>query len=172
VGFSYLVFSTSVGEVLVAGNSVAVTHVRLGGNRISLIAEFLSEYPDASVMAESPYLMNASNEILQFINGSQKTMNVVIAPEGTEMQRKVWHELRQIAFGTTITYTELARRMDQPKAVRAVANACGANPISLIIPCHRVVRMGGDLGGYRWGIARKQLLLDLERARTSVALAA
>ena len=80
MGFSYLVFSTSVGEVLVAGNSVAVTHVRLGGNRISLIAEFLSEYPDASVMAESPYLMNASNEILQFINISKLAFRILQSP--------------------------------------------------------------------------------------------
>ncbi len=172
MGLSYLVFSSPVGEVLVAGTGVAVTHVRLGDQRVSLIADFLSDFPDASVMAESAYLMKACDAILQYIIGSKRSIELVIAPEGTELQRQVWQELRQIPFGTTLTYAELARRVGNPKAVRAVANACGANPMALIIPCHRVLRTGGDLGGYRWGIARKQLLLDLERARASVSIAA
>ena len=83
---------------------------------------------------------------------------------GTVFQRAVWTELRRIPRGQTRTYREIAERVGQPKAVRAVANACASNPAALAVPCHRVVRTDGSLGGYRWGVARKQAILNLEQS--------
>jgi AraC family transcriptional regulator of adaptative response/methylated-DNA-[protein]-cysteine methyltransferase len=81
---------------------------------------------------------------------------------GTAFQQRVWRALRAIPAGATVSYADIARRIDAPTSFRAVAQACGANPVALAIPCHRVVRGDGGLSGYRWGIARKQALLDRE----------
>ena len=83
---------------------------------------------------------------------------------GTAFQQKVWRALRKIPVGRTATYSDIARRIGAPKAVRAVAGACAANHIAVAIPCHRVIRTDGDLSGYRWGVDRKRALLDRERA--------
>lgn len=163
---SYLVFTSPIGEVLVAGTRLAVKVVSLGNNRVQLIADFLSEHPDARIFSGDGYLLTACDAIMNYIIGRTQTIDLAVSAEGTDLQRKVWQTLRTIPFGRTITYTELARLVGEPQAVRAVASACGANPVALVVPCHRVHRKGGDLGGYRWGIAKKQLLLDLERART------
>ena len=82
---------------------------------------------------------------------------------GTAFQQRVWQALREIPAGTRVSYTELARRVGQPNAVRAVASACAANTLAVAIPCHRVVRTDGSLSGYRWGVARKQALLEREQ---------
>ena len=86
---------------------------------------------------------------------------------GTAFQQRVWRELTRIPRGETITYAELAKRVGSPGAVRAVGSACGANPTALVVPCHRVLRSDGALGGFRWGLARKAKLLAAERAETA-----
>ena len=86
---------------------------------------------------------------------------------GTVFQQRVWQALSQIPLGQTMTYTEIATRIGAPRAVRAVASACAANPLAVAIPCHRVVRTDGNLAGYRWGLERKQALLDIEAAWVS-----
>ena len=95
--------------------------------------------------------------------------DLVLDPQGTAFQQAVWAALRTIPPGTRETYAALAARLGHPNAVRAVANACGANPVAVAIPCHRVVRADGSLGGYRWGIARKQALLEREAAAARAA---
>jgi AraC family transcriptional regulator of adaptative response/methylated-DNA-[protein]-cysteine methyltransferase len=85
--------------------------------------------------------------------------------QGTAFQRRVWKELQRIPRGETRTYREVARRIGRPRAIRAVGHACATNPVSVVIPCHRVVRTDGSLGGYRWGLERKARLLKRERAR-------
>jgi AraC family transcriptional regulator of adaptative response/methylated-DNA-[protein]-cysteine methyltransferase len=90
---------------------------------------------------------------------------VPLDPAGTEFQQRVWRALRAVPTGETVSYTQIARRIAAPKSFRAVAQACGANPIALAIPCHRVVRHDGGLSGYRWGVARKRALLAREAAR-------
>ncbi|MFC0704154.1 methylated-DNA--[protein]-cysteine S-methyltransferase [Marinobacter persicus] len=87
--------------------------------------------------------------------------------QGTSFQQEVWQAIREIPPGQTRTYTELARQLNKPKATRAVANACGANTIAVLIPCHRVVRSDGTPGGYRWGLARKKALLERETCPVS-----
>ena len=100
--------------------------------------------------------------IVAYLDGSSHTLDLPLDLQGgTELQRKVWEELMNIPYGTTITYSDLASRVKNPDAVRAVASACGKNPIPLIIPCHRVVSKDG-LGGFGWGLDKKQQLLELE----------
>lgn len=90
---------------------------------------------------------------------------VVIIMKGTDFQKKVWDALREIPWGTTLTYADIAEMVGKPKAVRAVGTACGKNSIAFLIPCHRVVTSDGKLGGYRWGIKRKQKMLEWEQVR-------
>lgn len=103
--------------------------------------------------------------ILNYLEGSTKELMLPLDIEGgTELQRRVWEELRTIPYGATVSYSDLALRVEHPDAVRAVASACGKNPIPLIIPCHRVVSKDGSLGGFAWGLDKKEALLGLESA--------
>ena len=104
-------------------------------------------------------------QLEQYFAGKRKTFDLELAPRGTPFQLAVWNELLQIEYGDTITYAELARRIGKPNAVRAVGAANGANPIPLIVPCHRVIGSNGTLTGYGGGIERKQWLLALEGRR-------
>ena len=109
-----------------------------------------------------PLMEEAIGEISEYLNGARKVFTVPVAPEGTEFQQDVWDALFDIPYGSTATYGEIAEAVGHPGAARAVGAACGANPIPLIIPCHRVVSSSG-LGGYAGGLAMKKKLLDLER---------
>lgn len=113
--------------------------------------------------ANDEIIAQAIEEITEYLEGKRKEFSVNIRVEGTEFRIKVWEELRRIPYGKTITYAELARRIGRPKAYRAVANACGANPLPIIIPCHRVVASGGKPGGYTGGLDIKQTLLEIEK---------
>lgn len=108
-------------------------------------------------------LTQSLKEITEYIEGKRTGFSVNIKPKGTDFQMKVWSELRRIPYGETITYATLAHRIGRPKAFRAVANACGANPLPIIIPCHRVVASGGNPGGYTGGLDIKQTLLGIEK---------
>lgn len=117
--------------------------------------------PDDSFGSENEWeiLNMAIAQINEYLEGNRKVFTIPVRMEGTEFRLKVWQELQKIPFGTTITYGELANRIGNPKAFRAVANACGANPFPIIIPCHRVVASGGHLGGYNGGTDIKISLL-------------
>lgn len=106
-----------------------------------------------------------ATELREYFSGKRKTFTIELAPQGTPFQMSVWEELLKIPYGNTTTYSELARRIDKPHAVRAVGAANGANPIPIIIPCHRVIGANGTLTGYGGGIERKQWLLALEGQR-------
>ena len=95
--------------------------------------------------------------------GEKPSVDLPLDVQGTAFQRRVWAELQRIPFGRTRTYAEVARAIGQPAAVRAVAGACGANPVALVVPCHRVVASNGTLGGYHWGVERKARLHAMER---------
>lgn len=103
-------------------------------------------------------------EILNFIDGNQSHIDLPLDIRGTTFQKQVWEALQKITYGETCTYKDIANQINKPKSVRAVANACGANPTALIVPCHRVVKNDGSLGGYRWGIERKRKLLNSEKS--------
>jgi AraC family transcriptional regulator of adaptative response/methylated-DNA-[protein]-cysteine methyltransferase len=102
-------------------------------------------------------------EIVQRIEGKPAQVDLPLDLQATAFQRRVWQELQNIPPGTTRTYSQVARALGRPKAVRAVARACATNPVSIVVPCHRVIREDGNLAGYRWGITRKEQLLATER---------
>jgi AraC family transcriptional regulator of adaptative response/methylated-DNA-[protein]-cysteine methyltransferase len=102
-------------------------------------------------------------KILSFIDGETSLARVPLDIRGTVFQRRVWETLRRIPRGETRTYQDIARAIGAPRAVRAVGSACGANPVSLAVPCHRAVRTDGGLGGYAWGLQRKRKLLAIEK---------
>jgi O-6-methylguanine DNA methyltransferase len=106
-----------------------------------------------------------AKQILEFLDGKRRSFDLDLDPRGTDFQRSVWRALLDIPYGETISYAELARRVGSPSAVRAVGSANGANPLSLIVPCHRVVNTGGKLGGYGGGLELKAKLLAMERAQ-------
>lgn len=116
-------------------------------------------------MSANPKLLNvALNEIINLINHPDYKCNLPLELRGTAFQQKVWKALQALKPGQTVTYTDIAKAIDAPSSTRAVANACGANKLAVIVPCHRVIRKDGELGGYRWGIKRKEQLLAAETA--------
>ena len=113
---------------------------------------------------ESPVLKEASIQIDEFLSGKRKVFALPLNINGTDFQKSVWNELLKIPYGKTSSYSEIASKIGRPNAYRAVGNACGANPIPLIIPCHRVVAADG-LGGFLGGLAMKKKLMEIERIR-------
>jgi methylated-DNA-[protein]-cysteine S-methyltransferase len=128
---------------------------------------FSSQADDSQLSADSTQLLQETcRQLDAFFSGELKKFELPLAPQiGTEFQQAVWHELRRVPYGTTITYTELARRVGRPAAVRAVGAANGRNPLPIVVPCHRVIGADGRLTGYAGGLHLKQTLLDLESGR-------
>ena len=117
--------------------------------------------PDGAVRDAEP-LRSARRELEEYFAGDRREFSVALAPAGTAFQQRVWQVLREIPYGGTISYRELARRVENPRAIRAVGQANGRNPLSIIVPCHRVIAADGSLGGYGGGLDRKRVLLALE----------
>jgi methylated-DNA-[protein]-cysteine S-methyltransferase len=125
--------------------------------------------PDPAWRADAAPLEEAVRQLRAYFEGELREFDLPLAPQGTEFQKRVWRELRNIPYGTTISYGELARRVGNPNGSRAVGLANGANPISIIIPCHRVIGSNGKLTGYGGGLERKQLLLALEAGQACLS---
>lgn len=128
----------------------------------------LSFYTSAH-KAENNIINQAVREITEYLEGNRRYFNIPLRLKGTEFRMKVWNEVRRIPYGETVTYKELARRIGSPDACRAVANACGANPFPILIPCHRVIASGGKTGGYTGGLDIKLALLETEKQNSSQA---
>ena len=159
---SYTITDCSLGRVLVAATGRGISAVYLGDKDEPLAAALRKEYPDAEIRHSSEENSQWVRAIVRHLAGSQPQLDLPTDVAATAFQRRVWAALRAIPFGTTRTYGEVARSLGRPTATRAVARACATNPISIVVPCHRVVRTDGSLGGYRWGLHRKQLLLEQE----------
>ena len=160
---SYCCFSTPLGTVLVAATPRGVCSIKLGDDPAKLRRLLGEEFSQAQLVEETSALKPFRERIVAFLAGDQSLAKVPVDVRGTVFQRKVWEELRRIPAGETRTYREIARAIGAPAAVRAVGSACGANPVALLVPCHRAIRTDGGLGGYAWGLARKKRLLELER---------
>ncbi len=165
---AYATFPTPIGEVIVAATDRGLCAVRIGDDPAVLAADLAAEYAGATVVEDPQFLGDLAREVADLAAGTASTAAAAAADlpldiRGTAFQVSVWEHLRTIPPGTTETYSEVADAIGRPTAVRAVANACGANPVAVAIPCHRVVRSDGTLGGYRWGIERKAALLAAER---------
>jgi AraC family transcriptional regulator of adaptative response/methylated-DNA-[protein]-cysteine methyltransferase len=148
---------------LVAATDRGVSAVYLGESERSLVEALRDEYPRAEISraaGDERWL----EEIVRRVEGAPPTLDLPLDVQATVFQRRVWQELQQIPRGTTRTYTQVARALGKPRSVRAVARACATNPVSIVVPCHRVIRTDGSLAGYRWGLQRKQKLLEREAA--------
>jgi len=159
----YTIAKSPLGKVLVAATDRGVSAVYLGEREGALVSELQKEYPRA-VIAEAPgSYQRWVKEIVERTEGKPPQAELPLDLQATAFERRVWQELQRIPIGTTRTYSQVAQAVGKPNAVRAVARACAANPVSIVVPCHRVVRADGNLAGYRWGLSRKQRLLDQER---------
>jgi AraC family transcriptional regulator, regulatory protein of adaptative response / methylated-DNA-[protein]-cysteine methyltransferase len=159
----YSIARSALGKVLVAATERGVSAVYLGDSEAKLVQELKDEYPRAELVAADDSFERWVKEIVQRVEGRPPRIELPLDLQATAFQRRVWQELQRIPAGTTLTYSQVARAVGSPKAVRAVARACATNPVSIIVPCHRVIRQDGNLAGYRWGLSRKEQLLAQER---------
>lgn len=157
----YSVVACSLGKVLVAETERGVCAVRFGESSRELTAELRREFAFGEI-TEQITGSDLVRRVVACIDGHAIDPDIPLDIRGTAFQAKVWETLRKIPRGQTRTYAQIADAIESPSAVRAVANACGANPVAVIVPCHRIVRTDGTMGGYRWGMERKKKLLDQE----------
>jgi AraC family transcriptional regulator of adaptative response/methylated-DNA-[protein]-cysteine methyltransferase len=171
----YAIVDSPLGRLLVGATDKGVSALYLGESDATLCAALRKEYPAADLIADPSSTSQKAHgslgervgKILSHLGGQQPHLDLPTDVQGTAFQRRVWEQLRKIPYGTTQTYTEVARAIGRPAAIRAVARACATNPVSVVVPCHRVVRQDGNLAGYRWGINRKQALLEREEETAS-----
>jgi AraC family transcriptional regulator of adaptative response/methylated-DNA-[protein]-cysteine methyltransferase len=162
---AYCSFSSPLGAVLIAATEKGLCSVKLADDAARLRQLLAEEFSQAEIREKD--LPELRKKILAFIEGEASLARLPLDIRGTVFQRRVWDELRRIPRGETRTYGEIARAIGAPAAVRAVGSACGANPVALVVPCHRAVRTDGGLGGYAWGVSRKKRLLALEKRKSA-----
>jgi AraC family transcriptional regulator of adaptative response/methylated-DNA-[protein]-cysteine methyltransferase len=161
----YTIVDCPLGRLLVAATETGICAVSLGNTDAELEAALRAEYPAAVIVRDEAGLAEWVGAILAYLEGQRPHLELPLDVQATAFQRRVWQELQRIPYGRPRTYGEIARRLEQPSAARAVARACATNPVALVVPCHRVVGEDGDLGGYRWGIERKRRLLAQEQSQ-------
>lgn len=164
LSIKFTTFASPLGQVLLGATGRGVCSVSLGANAPRLEAALRAEFSAAVITRDDRSLRDYARRIARYLAGSQSDPALPLDIRGTAFQCKVWNLLRAIPYGTTRSYSDIARRAGKPRAVRAVARAIATNPVALLIPCHRAIRKSGELAGYRWGVARKAALLARERA--------
>jgi AraC family transcriptional regulator, regulatory protein of adaptative response / methylated-DNA-[protein]-cysteine methyltransferase len=160
----YTVANTTLGKVLVAATERGISAVYFGENESELAQELRREYAKAEIIRAAEGNQRWLKEVVRRVEGSAPSVELPLDVQATAFQRRVWQELQKIPRGTTRTYTQVAKSLGKPRSVRAVAKACATNPVSIVVPCHRVIRADGTLAGYRWGLLRKEKLLEREAA--------
>ena len=146
------------------GHDKGVCAILLGDDPEALVRDLQDRFPRAEFQGGDAEFERMVAQVVGLVEAPGQRLDLPLDIRGTAFQQRVWAALSAIPAGKTATYTEIARAIGQPKAVRAVAQACGANPLAVAIPCHRVVRSDGDLSGYRWGVERKRKLIEREAA--------
>ena len=162
---NFAIVDSPLGHMLVAATERGVSALYLGANDAKLKDALMKEYPRAEIResaASTGGLQDWTKQIVDHLKGRRPNLDLPTDVQATAFQRLVWEELRRIPFGATRSYTQVATSIGKPRAVRAVARACATNPVSVVVPCHRVVREDGNLAGYRWGLERKKALLEHE----------
>lgn len=159
----FAVGECTLGSILVAQSERGVCAILLGDDPQKLVQDLQDQFPRAELIGGDEAFEQLVAQVVGFIEAPQLGLSLPLDVQGTAFQERVWQALRDIPAGATVSYADIAERIGQPKAVRAVAQACGANHLAVAIPCHRVVRSDGDLSGYRWGVARKRELLEREK---------
>jgi len=160
----YALAASTLGKLVVGLTEKGVCFIAFGESDQDLLGDLGARFPRAEIApatAEDERLVRA---VVALVDDPGHATDLPLDVRGTAFQQRVWRALTQIASGETVTYSELARRIGRPSAVRAVAQACGANPVAVAVPCHRVIGADGSLTGYRWGVERKRELLRRERA--------
>src|SRR6201997_5002473 len=160
----FAVGECSLGSILVAQSDRGICAILLGDDPDSLARDLQDQFPKANLIGGDAGFERLVAKVVGFVEAPALGLDLPLDVRGTAFQQRVWEALRKIPAGKTATYTEIAKSIGRPRAVRAVAAACADNPVAVAIPCHRVVRLDGNLAGYRWGIARKRALLDKEAA--------
>lgn len=145
------ILNSPIGQMIASADDYGITSL-----------DFTDESPDQK-SSDNPLLLRLEEELSEYFAGKRKTFTLALNPHGTPFQKEVWETLRTIPYGETVSYATEAKMFGNPKAVRAVASANARNPISILIPCHRVIATGGGIGGYSGGIEKKEFLLKLEK---------
>lgn len=161
---SYTIVDCPLGRLLLAATARGVCALSLGDSDRALEAGLARDYQGAVLEQDGKSLAPWVGKVLAYLRGREADLDLPTDVAGTPFQRRAWEALRAIPYGQTRSYAEVARSLGRPKAVRAVAGACAANPVALLVPCHRVIRTDGSLGGFGCGLKRKEALLALERA--------
>jgi AraC family transcriptional regulator of adaptative response/methylated-DNA-[protein]-cysteine methyltransferase len=159
---AYTTVDSPLGRLLVAGTGRGICAVSLGENDDALSKALAEEYPEAAIRRENSRLGLWVTALVSHLCGTKPHLDLPLDVQATAFQWRVWQELRKIPYGETRSYSQIAQALGSPKSVRAVANACAANPAAIVIPCHRIVHENGEPGGYRWGAERKRILLSRE----------
>lgn len=158
----FAVGQCTLGAILVAQSQRGICAILLGDDADQLVRDLQDQFPKAQLIGGDAGFEQLVAQVVGFVEAPALGLNLPLDVQGTAFQERVWQALREIPPGATASYAEVAARIGQPKAVRAVAQACGANRLAVAIPCHRVVRHSGELSGYRWGVERKRALLSRE----------
>jgi AraC family transcriptional regulator of adaptative response/methylated-DNA-[protein]-cysteine methyltransferase len=152
----------SLGSILVAATARGICAIFMGNDSEALVRDLQDRFPRATLLGADADFERTVAQVIGFVEAPKVGLDLPLDVRGTAFQRRVWEALQSIPAGETTSYTALAQRIGAPKAIRAVASACAANPVAVAIPCHRVVRSDRSISGYRWGVERKQALLQRE----------
>jgi len=168
VEISYAASPTPLGTMMIGATDRGLCSLQFGESEAGLLARLAKEYPAAKLSPMPPERKSQFAEwiraLSQYLKGSTTALDLPLDVRGTAFQMKVWNYLQRIPYGEVQSYSEVAAGIGRPRAVRAVGSACARNEVALVIPCHRVIRGDGGLGGYRWGLHRKRALIERERA--------
>lgn len=163
MNISYAIGDSSLGKILVAATERGICAIFLDNDADPMVADLRQRFPKASIGPAGEDFAETVAKVAAFAENPKNGIDLPLDLRGTAFQLRVWNALRDIPPGKTTTYGEIAKQIGAPDAVRAVGTACGANHVSLVVPCHRVIGKDGKLTGYRWGVERKKKLLDRER---------
>ena len=159
----YAITETAFAVVLLARSEQGVCALLLGETQDELYADLQQRLPKAQLIKNDSALAPLLKTVTDFLTAPLTPLDFKLDIQGSDFQKSVWAVLRSIPVGSTLSYTDVAELLHKPTAVRAVANACAANPLALAIPCHRILRADGEVSGYRWGVERKRALLAQEQ---------
>ncbi len=159
---SFAIGECSLGSILVARSDRGVCAILLGDDPEELARDLQDRFPRANLIGGEAEFEDLVARVVGFVEAPGLGLDLPLDVRGTAFQQRVWQALREIPAGETVSYADIANRIGSPKSVRAVAGACAANPLAVVIPCHRVIRNDGGLSGYRWGVERKRVLLEKE----------
>lgn len=161
----FAITQSSLGALMVAESERGICAIALGDDPNVLLEQLQDRFKTAELIGADSLFNQRVAQVLAMVEEPTQGLDLPLDIQGTAFQQRVWELLRQIPAGQTLSYTELAKRLNMPNGARAVARACASNTLAIAIPCHRVLRQSGDLAGYRWGLERKKTLLERERAQ-------